>query len=200
MMEKRVRWIQIMSFAFIGCWVLLFVVAGYSIYRLGRVNEQIEDRYNRLMEAVEAGFAVQEERLAAVGEEVRAANYRIRQVNQVYGDLLAEQKKRTLESVYDEGTVQDLKDEAWGLFEEGKYRQAHDLYRTIEGREPENLEVRFYRYYALFLTNRMDAEQYGAVKTAFSLLEKNGYTRKEMDDVVQFISLESGGMDTAAEE
>jgi tetratricopeptide (TPR) repeat protein len=209
--EKRVMRIQIRSFVFIGCWVAAYCVLGYVIFRQNR----LEERMGTLGGAMEERFAVQEARLAEAAEKlegsiragaaetegrIRNTNYRIQQVNQVYSNLLEEQKKRTLESVYHEDALVALRREAAELFAAGKYKQAYEAYTTIADARPEDMEARFYRYYALFLINRMDAGQYRAVKEGFGLLAKSGYSRKEMEEAVEFIGMEEGAANRGGRE
>jgi len=119
-------------------------------------------------------------------------NRHVGQIEKVYGDLLEELKKKTLESLYDEEALTQRLQTARKLFEEGKYRQAYNEYEFVAKEQPENLEVEFYKYYSLFLRNKGDRNQYREIRNGLSGLENRGYTRKEIQEVLAFIAAEEG--------
>jgi hypothetical protein len=120
-------------------------------------------------------------------------NYRVRQVEQIYADLLEEQQKKTLESLYDEEALVQKSDEAAALFARGQYRSANALYVVITEEQPENRDAWFYRWYSLFLSNKNDRAQYRRIREGLTLLERNGYTRPELLEVLAYITLEESG-------
>jgi uncharacterized protein YoxC len=120
-------------------------------------------------------------------------NYRVQQVEQIYADLLEEQQKKTLESLYDEEVLIQKSDEAAALFAKGQYRSANALYVVITEEQPENQDAWFYRWYSLFLSNKNDRAQYRQIREGLTLLERNGYTRPELLEVLVYITLEESG-------
>jgi hypothetical protein len=128
------------------------------------------------------------------GERTRGTNIRIRGIDEVYSGLLAEQQKRTLESLYAEPALIEKEKEAAGFFRAGNYKSASEAYAVIEQARPENMGAQFYRLYSLFLSNKMDRGNYGKIKEGFQALERNGYHRTEIQDVLEYISTEEGGL------
>jgi thioredoxin-like negative regulator of GroEL len=76
------------------------------------------------------------------------------------------------------------------LLKQGKINQAYDIYEVVAREQPENKEARFYMYYTLFLKNQSDKEEYSNIKNGFNTLEKEGYIRKEMIEVLSYIEKE----------
>ena len=165
----------------------------------------LEDRFDRLEEGLCLAFAEQDRRL---GEEAAALTElggriegavdagtgrtlsRLIRTERVYADLLEEQKKKTLDALYGEEELLERMRRAGELFGMGKYKQAHDLYVDISEAQPENREVRFYRYYALFLLNKNDRNQYRLIREGFMQLERSGYMRDEIGEVLSYIAAE----------
>lgn len=194
----------------------------YFQIRINKEQQQLFIAIDRaicsLQESMEGSFVQQKERIEAESQilkdqmqsstgyldnTVRAQAARVisnitetdrhlSRVNQVYSDLLEEQKKRTLESLYDEEALLDRLQNAGKLFKEGKYRQAYDEYSIVAAEQPDNLEVQFYKYYSLFLRNKGDQNLYRPIKNAFLSLEKRGFSSPEMEEVLSYIAGEEG--------
>ncbi|MDL2228710.1 hypothetical protein LJC14_00495 [Treponema sp. OttesenSCG-928-L16] len=125
--------------------------------------------------------------------QIGETNTRIEQLEKVYAELLAEQQKKTLDSLYAESTVIAMEHEAAEFFKQEQYGRAYDLYLTVSEEQPENSDARFYMYYSLFLINRHKRDNYRTVRNGFSLLKQAGYTRNEMDEVLAYIQAEEDG-------
>jgi len=117
-------------------------------------------------------------------------NKRITDLNEIYNNILKEEKKKRIESLYTDKNLADKITEADRLFKEGKMNQAHAIYKLIAEEQPEKKDVRFYMYYTLFLKNRSDKEEYQKIKNGFAALEKEGFMRKEMREVLAYIEAE----------
>jgi len=130
------------------------------------------------------------------GRQITTTNESIQRINAVYAGLLAEMEKRTLESLYSEVLLVDMEKDADALFAEGRYAQAGALYGAVAEARPENTDARFYFFYSMFLNNKMDRSNYPRIKEGLQSLERNGYHRMEIRDVLEFIELEERGLDT----
>ncbi|MCL2480640.1 MAG: hypothetical protein FWF38_02905 [Spirochaetaceae bacterium] len=117
-------------------------------------------------------------------------NRRIATLNEVYNNILKEEKKKRVESLYSDKYLGDKMAEAALLLKEGKINQAYAIYELIAKEQPENKDARFYMYYTLFFKNRSDKEEYPKIKNGFNALEKEGYIRKEMIEVFSYIEAE----------
>jgi len=129
----------------------------------------------------------QTERLIA---EIAIINRHLNRIENVYGALLDEQKKKTLQDLYDEPFIIDKYKNAEKLFNERKYRQAYDEFSFVSNEQPDNLNALFFKYYSLFLINKGDQSQYRIIKNSLLQLQKRGYNRSEIQDVLDFISNE----------
>jgi hypothetical protein len=154
---------------------------------------QMEKRTAERLETVEREITA--EVLASALDTQDAILGTRRQVSRLdatYGDLLEAQKRRTLEGLYVEDTLAEQRVEAGRAFESGRYMTASRLWGEIARAHQEDQEARFYQYYAFFLYNRQDRNNYRAIEEAFILLEKQGYTRQELVETLAFIAAEKG--------
>lgn len=130
----------------------------------------------------------------ATGERIRGTNNQIREIAAVYAELLAAQNRRTLDSLYTEAGLAEAEQEAARLFREGNYAAAGGRYAVIAQARPENREARFYRWYSLFLSNRMDRANYWQIKEGLRALEQSGYHREELREAMEYIEAEENGL------
>ena len=132
---------------------------------------------------------------ASTRNRINITDERIQRINAVYSNLLEEMEKRTLDSLYMESVLVDMEQEARVLFGEGRFAQASGLYFTVANAQPENFEARFFHLYSLFLNNRMDRNNYPQVREGFLALERNGFIRSEIREVLEFIEFEERGLE-----
>ncbi|MDR2184327.1 MAG: hypothetical protein LBO80_01465 [Treponema sp.] len=174
--------------------------------------DQLQDRFDRLenhLDQLEEGlrlaFAEQDRRLSEEAAALKELGGRIERTvsagtgqtlsriirtERVYADLLEEQKKKTLDALYGEEELLERNRRAGEFFRTGKYKQAQELYAAISEAQPENPEARFYRYYALFLLNKNDRNQYRLIREGLMQLERSGYMRDEISEVLSYIAAE----------
>ena len=76
------------------------------------------------------------------------------------------------------------------LFQAGRYGEAESLYLKLSEAQPENLEARFYRYYALFLLNKEDRNRYRLIREGLLQLERSGYVRDEIGETLSYMAAE----------
>jgi hypothetical protein len=115
----------------------------------------------------------------------------IRILDGSYQDMLDAQRRRTLESYYNEGTLVEERRAAATAFAEGRYVTANRLYAAIAAAHKDDQEAMFYQHYSLFLINKMDRDNYGQIQNAMSILERQGYMRRELAETLQFIAEEA---------
>ena len=107
--------------------------------------------------------------------------------------LLDEQKKQHISTVVADTVLAKKEEQAKRLFEEQEYIQAANLWDEIVAVQSDNFDARFYAQYARYLYNPMDSSLYTKIVQEFTLLQKNGYMRQEMDDVLQTLRMETTG-------
>ena len=117
-------------------------------------------------------------------------NKKLTDLNKVYNNILKEEKKKRVESVYSDKELADKMRDAALLLKEGKINQAYNMYEIVSEEQPDNKDARFYMYYTLFLKNKFDRDEYPKIKKGFYMLEREGYSRKEMTEVLLYIETE----------
>jgi uncharacterized protein YoxC len=197
-----------------GCWLVLVVLICYGLSYMNKMMlynaerfDAMEKQIDLLREETGTNFKIQQEYiqeqieasagqlnqsitegLGRAGRNIAAVNNHVSDIEKVYGDLLAEQQKKTLDSLYNEAGLMERVRAAGEFFKEGKYRQAYEQYDLVAREDPENEEVQFYRYYSLFLINKADRGQYRQIRNGLAELEKRGYTRVEITEVLEYIA------------
>jgi hypothetical protein len=189
----------------LGPAILFFCLAGIIALlhiRTVRVLEEGNEKALALLEQTLIEHHENAERriLAAVYDaalNIRDAVFENRQqithLDTSYGKLLEAQKRRTLEGLFEEDALGEQRKEAQAAFAARRYAQASRLYGEISAAHPDDQEARFYRYYALFLSNRFDRDNYRSVREAFLVLERQGYRRRELTETLEFIGAGSPG-------
>jgi len=154
------------------------------------IETQNEVLYNQILSSSNLIENLVIDRTEKITADIDTTNKHLNRVEKIYGSLLDEQKKKTLVDLYDEPFVIDRYKNAEKLFNERKYRQAYDEFSFVSNEQPENLDALFFKYYSLFMINKGDQSQYRVIKNSFLQLQKRGYARSEIRDVLDFISNE----------
>ena len=199
--------------------IILFLFIAAGVVFLGYINQNMLQEHKLLSEKYEEKIKNAEERIGeemapikqtviALRGELENLNQRqmeseqklfgkidktdsnITNLNIVYENILNEGKKRRIESLYTDKYLAEKMREAIYLFKAGKINQAYTIYEIVSTEQPENQEARFYMYYTLFLKNKYDRAEYPKIKNGFNMLEKEGYIRKEMAEVLSYIEEE----------
>jgi hypothetical protein len=160
------------------------------LQRLLAMEEQAAAQHTLLMQQHEQTQLFIEEARRDTADSISSLTQQLTHLERTYSDLLAAQRRRTLESLYDENAVSATQREAAAAFRQSRYMDACRLYGQVLDAHADNSEARFYRFYALFLNNKADKNNYGAIQEAFGLLERSGYTRREMQDTLGYIEAE----------
>jgi hypothetical protein len=146
-------------------------------------DEAFRDRYaadsayvRRNISALLNGLSIQQR----LTEEIEAT----------YSSLLEEQKKRTVDESELEFDIENKREEAYGAFNAGSYKEAYDLFSQVLIYQQDNWDVRFHRIYALFLLNPQDTSTFRPILDEIDLLKRNGYLNDKMDEMEEFIKVE----------
>jgi hypothetical protein len=166
----------------LGC-----VISGICFIVLVHTLGELSEAEQRVLRSMEETAAAQSALIKAENAQTR---FLIEQLERTYSDLLAAQKRRTLESLYDETAVAAAQREAAAAFRQGRYLESYRLYGQVLDAHADNSEAHFYRFYALFLNNKTERNNYSAIQESFRLLERSGYTRREMQDTLDYIKAE----------
>jgi hypothetical protein len=158
--------------------------------RLLGMEEQAAAQHSLLMEQHAQTQLLIEEVRRDTADSISTLSQQLSRLERTYRDLLAAQRRRTLESLYDETTVAATQREGAAAFRQGRYLEAYRLYGQVLDAHADNSEARFYRFYALFLNNKTERNNYSAIQEAFQLLERSGYTRREIQDTLGYIEAE----------
>jgi len=183
--------------------LLCLIMIWFCFFSMNRLYTKLNERIQEEAERNAAHMVMMENRLlertktaeqtilAALADSSEETLHEIRRLNVTYQGLLDSQRRRTLESFYNEDVLAAERREAAAAFAAGRYVTASRLYGEIAAAHPEDHEARFYQYYALFLNNRMDRDNYRSIREALDLLERHGYTRREITETMNFIDTEN---------
>jgi len=194
--------------------VLLIIMSGNNKNQIIRINN-LETEMQRQFDShanilIEAWQNIAQTAAASVIEEIEAASEatgglfaasdaRTRRFDSMYSNLLTQLEKSSTESqpdrLYTQSVLIDLEKEAMALFNDGKYARSLLLYETISEVQPENAQARFYYLYSLFLNNKFDRTNYTLIKEGLQILERHGYLRAEITEVLEYIRLEESGFE-----
>jgi hypothetical protein len=147
------------------------------------ILQEITDMTAEITQSIEDGTT-------ETGIRITGTNSRIQRIETVYSELLTAQLRRTLDSLYTEEGLREREEEAARLFREGRFAQAWAYYQIIAQALPENADAQFYHLYSLFLSNRLDRGNYRLIREGMETLERKGYRRAEIREVLAFIAME----------
>jgi uncharacterized membrane-anchored protein YhcB (DUF1043 family) len=154
---------------------------------LAVTDQELKEVLAKLTEQVALGTR-------GTGEQTDRTDIWIQQIDKVYSRLLAEQGKWTLDTLYTEAVLIEKEQVAARLFRAGNYAQAGAEYAIIGRAQPENTDARFFHLYSLFLGNKLDRDNYRQIKEGLQVLERNGYYRQEIREVLEYIAAEESSL------
>jgi len=201
---KYCRIIICSSYTITGIAFISLIMTSLCFFFMHCLFKKLDERINEEAERNAQNLAMIENHILSQTKETErkllsalavSSEETIRTINRLdatYQNLLEAQRRRTLENFYNEDTLAAERKEAAAAFTAGRYVTASRLYGEIAAAHPEDQEARFYRYYALFLNNRQDRGNYRQIREAFTLLERQGYVRRELTETLEFIAKETG--------
>ena len=197
---------KIVSFLEIIC-LLVTIACLISVYRLytkldSRIAEEAEKNVQRLSllenqlsvlenNLTERMILLEQKLISALSGSAWRTQQNIQGLDKSYRDFLEAQKRKTLESLYAEDVLTAERKKAAEAFTAGRYQTASKLYRGIAIAHQEDQDARFHQYYALFLSNKQNRDNYHSITEAMNTLERQGYSRKELTETLQFITGET---------
>lgn len=129
------------------------------------------------------------------GSQITAADERVQRVDEKYtGGVLARVERNTLDSLYSGSLLAEMEKEAEAFFQKGNYARAAAKYLTVASAQPDNAEIRFYYLYSLFLSNKLDRDNYARIKDGLYVLERGGFYHPRLREALDFIELEERGL------
>lgn len=162
-----------------------------------RLNEKTESVQNHieteLKTALKKDFRNTRHTIQGLQTKVVEQSKKTDTIETTFTALLDEQKKQHISTVVADTVLAKKEEQAKRLFEEQEYIQAANLWDEIVAVQSDNFDARFYAQYARYLYNPMDSSLYTKIVQEFTLLQKNGYMRQEMDDVLQTLRMETTG-------
>jgi hypothetical protein len=101
--------------------------------------------------------------------------------------------KQAPDGLYTQQAILEMEQDAARLFREGKYAMASAQYAAVAQEQPENTDARFYYLYSLFLSNKLDRDNYRQIREGLEALERYGYYRMETKEMLEYITSEEDG-------
>ncbi len=161
------------------------------------LNEKLETAQNHieseLSSAIKKDFRNTRHTIQGLQTSVAEQTKKTDTIETTFTAILDEQKKQHISTVSEDRVLAEKGERAKQLFEEKEYIKAAVLWDEIVILQPDNREARFYALYARYIHNPADSSLYEKIIREFTLLEKNGYTRKEMEDILETVRMETSG-------
>lgn len=114
-------------------------------------------------------------------------------MNKTYGELLEEQKKKTLDTTAQDSAVSKMKEEADRLYSQKKYTAAYKEYKKVLLYRSEDLETRLNKMKSLYYMNRTDSSSYKEILEDIKILRLAGILDEEADRIERLIHAEQEG-------
>lgn len=111
-------------------------------------------------------------------------------LNKTYGELLEEQKKKTLDTTAQDSAVSRMKEEADKLYSQKKYAAAYREYKKVLLYRSEDLESRLNKMKSLYYMNRTDSSSYKEILEDIKTLRLAGTLDEEADRIERLIHAE----------
>jgi hypothetical protein len=178
-----------------GIYILLMLVLLWMVYTTKRdldhlVRETAKQHEEQLQKACDDLHQKLDESVFEILGGISDTQNAVARLDYTYGALLAAQKRRTLDSLYEEDFIPLTLNEAKKAFNAENYLRAKALYDEVVHAQKDNQDAQFYSAYALFLANKNERNNYRAVSDAFAVLEHSGYTRSEIAETLDYINRE----------
>lgn len=192
--KKRWNWALII---FPRLAVALAVVSCFGYMR--EFRKESERRFEEAISRLESMQDFAEKQGLVLIQRINTTDAQIGRINSVYGNLLAEQRKKTIDKVYREEDLEGRMKSGLELLADKKYGQARVAFMQVLNQEPDNMSARFYAAHSLFCENRLDRSQYGELLKEVAILRANGFDRPEIAEMEAFINDERNGLREDAE-
>jgi hypothetical protein len=129
-----------------------------------------------------------------VNGELRRTNSAVlgslERIDRVYSDVLEEQRKKTVEDLYDDDILAQNLNSGIERYRMGNYVEAYGILKEVSARLPENADAQFYFLAADFNLNRQDSSKYDNILSHIQRLALLGYKNEEMEIISSFIETE----------
>lgn len=174
--------------------VYLFMMKAYLTRRIDTLEEENRAYFMESLQKLDEISLNIQNGNSRLSKRIGVTDLRVQKIDKVYGDVLSEQKKRTIDDVYPEEQLKAMMQTGMEYLHNQRYSQARASFMEICKYAPDNLEARFYATQALFLLNRIDRSQYAVIQKEFQILKENGFTKPEMEDILNYIANENDAL------
>ncbi len=115
-------------------------------------------------------------------------------MKETYDSILAEQKKKTIDTAEKDSTIQLIKKSGLLYYESHQYGLAFEEYRKVLEMAGEDFESRSYKMKSLYYMNKADSTKYKEILDDINILINNGYIDDETLNIEKAIMAEKGGL------
>lgn len=116
-----------------------------------------------------------------------------KKMKKTYDDLLAEQKKKTVDTIVTDTAVSKMIEEADFLYRNKNFSKSYKLYCDILSFHSEDNDIRFKKMVSLYYMNPMDSSKYAEILRDCELLRHNGKSDPKIYEIEKEIITEKGG-------
>lgn len=113
-------------------------------------------------------------------------------MKKTYDDMLAEQKKKTVDTITTDTAVAKMIEEGDMFYKTGNYFESFKVYTDVLSFDGENNDVRLKRMISLYYMNPMDTSKYPEILSECDILKHNGKSDKRLIEIERTILTELG--------
>lgn len=115
-------------------------------------------------------------------------------MKETYDDILAEQKKKTVDVSAKDNSIIQSKKTADEYYANKEYLKAYELYKKVLMYWSEDTEVRVSKLKSLFYSNRADNSNYSEILADIRIIKKTQPLDEECKEIESIIMLEKEGL------
>ena len=169
-----------------------------TVMEIDKKNELLfDDIHNTLTENreyQENEFQVIQEALSLLLDKSDVQFSKTVKMKQTYDEILAEQKKKTVDISSKDNSVIQTKKMADEYYSNKEYLKAYELYKKVLVYWNEDLEVRMSKLKSLFYSNRADNSNYSEIIEDIRIIKNNQSLDEECSEIEKIILMEKEGL------
>lgn len=170
--------------------------------RLSAFLEQEKEMIENIDKKISLILNEQEENQKEIKNELERIKYRTDtqfsktvSMSKTYDAILAEQKKKTVDTAEKDSAFIGAKKHAVGLYGKNEFRCAYDEFSRLAKERREDMECLSYKIKSLFYVNRADSSKYKEILSGIRILKDNAAADSECLEIEKAVLVELGGAD-----
>lgn len=154
--------------------------------------QEMESSVESLSERQSSDAALIKRNLNSIKESADSQFSETVDMKKSYDDMLAEQRKRTVDSVSKDSAVSRMKNEAERSYSDRKFAAAYKGFKNVLSYQPEDMESRLKKAKSLYYMNRSDSSKYPEILGDIKVLKAKGACDDELVGIEAAVEAELG--------